>query len=77
MFDDSGQFVRFVSNAQVVSESDPALARRFTKPDDVGTGRRKMIDVAFDVNTGVTKNGGELQAEIAVSEENNTQAARS
>jgi len=33
--------------------------------------------VAFDVNTGVTKNGGKLQAEIAVSEENNTQAARS
>lgn len=36
-----------------------------------------MVGVSFYEKSGVAKDGWELQAEIAVSEEDNTQAARS
>ena len=77
MLDDGRELVRLVTDAPVMCDANPAVARNTTQPFVVGAVRCEMIGVSFYVKSGVAKDGWELQAEIAVSEEDNTQAARS
>jgi hypothetical protein len=77
VLDDGRELVRLVADAPVMRNGNPAAARDTSQPLVVRTVRREVVGVSFYVKAGVAKDGWELQAEIAVSEEDNTQAARS
>lgn len=77
MRNDRCKFIRLVSNAAVVSERYPAVSCGLTQPYIVRAVVREMVDVPLDGQTCAAKDVRELQAEITVCEENNTQAARS
>lgn len=77
MGNDRGKFVRLVPDAAVMTERHPATSCGLSQPHVVRTVVREMVNVPLDGQTAAAKNLRELQAEVAVGEENNTQAARS
>ena len=72
-----GKFVRLVPDAAVMTERNPATSCGLSQPYVVRTVVREMVDMPLDGQLGAAKDLRELQAEVAVGEENNTQAARS
>ena len=77
MLDDGGEFVRLVSDSPVMGDGDPTAARNVSQPHLVRTIRSKVIGVPLYEKSGVAEDGGKLPAEIAIGEEDNTQATRS
>ena len=71
------EFVGFVANAAVVCEGDPSLCGNGRQPFRVWTGRRKVVPMGFHQQARLSEYRWKRQAEIAVREEDNTQAARS
>lgn len=72
-----GQFIRLVAYVLVVRDDDPSAPANFDNPFFVLCVIRKVIDMPLDRNPRVLKERRELFAEIAISEENSAQAARS
>ena len=77
MPDDRSELVRFVANAGVMRDGDPTLAADGLEPLLVGGVGLEVIAVPFDAHTRLAQNLGEPFAEVAVSEEDTAQAARS
>lgn len=77
MGNDRGKFVRLVPDAAVMTERNPATSCSLTQPYIVRAIVREVVDMPLDSQPRAAKNLRELQAEVAVGEENNTQAARS
>lgn len=71
------KLVGFVANSAVVTDGDPALLADCFQPFIVGTIRLEVIRMPLDLEASSGKDFGELLAEVAIREENATQAARS
>ena len=71
------KFIRFITDATVVSNNNPSALPDCLQPDFVSTSIGKVISVLFNGNACVGKNSGEAPAQIAISEEYEAQAARS
>ena len=57
--------------------NDPALGSDLAQPDVVFAVVREVVGVPCYLDSRGEKNRGELQTEVAIRKENNTQAARS
>lgn len=71
------QFIGLIANTLVVRHRHPTLRRHRGKPFAVWAVGREVIHVSFDDEATVGEDVRKLQAEIAVGEEDNVQAARS
>ncbi len=71
------QLVGLVPDAAVVGERDPSPLPNRSKPYLVGAGGREVIQVTLDGQPCGGQDCGETRAEVAVGEEDNSQAARS
>jgi hypothetical protein len=71
------KLVRLVANAPIVRKGDPTAGGHLAQPLFVRRIRSEVIAVALYAKAGITEDGGELQAEIAIAKEDNTQATRS
>ncbi len=74
---DGVALVRFVADAAIVGERDPAALTNSLQPHFVGRVRRKVIRVSLDRQTGRPENLGKALTEIAIGEIDKAQAARS
>lgn len=70
-------FIRFVANATIVSNPNPATLANICEPYLVGRVRRKVVCVSFDRQTMRSGNLREALAEIAIGKIHKVQAARS
>lgn len=77
MLDHRGQFVRLVSDTAVVRDHDPSAPAHRFEPLRVWRVVREVACSAFDLQTGRGENTWKLLSEVAVSEEDPVQAARS
>ena len=74
VFHDRSELVGAVADVAVVGDGDPFALTDLAQPIRVRAVLRKMICVPFDVQTGVTKNGWKLLAQIAVGEKDRRHA---
>lgn len=74
---DGRELVRLVTDAPVMRQGDPAAAANIPQPFVVRAIRREMIGVSLYAKSGAAEDGWELQAEVAIGKEDNTQATRS
>ena len=74
VLDDGRKLVRLIADAPIVRDGDPAVARDIAQPFVVRAIRREVIGVSLYAKSGVTEDGGELQAKVTIGEEDNTQA---
>ncbi len=74
---DGGAFVRFVADALVVREGDPSALSDGLEPGLIRGIRGEVVGVAFDDESGGPQDLRKATPEIAVGEENTTQATRS
>lgn len=72
-----GEFVGLVANAGVVRHNNPAALTYGLQPDFVRTVVGKVVAVSLDRHTCGGKNLRKALAEVAVSEKDRVQAARS
>ena len=77
MGDDSGEFIRRVTDPAVVCEGYPTVPACHLQPLFICGVRTKVIAVAFDTESGLREYLGEAQPEVAIGEVDHTQAARS
>ena len=77
VLNDGRELVRLVSDSPVMCHGDPAAGCDISQPFVVRAIRREMIGVSLYAKSGVAQDGWELQAEIAIGKEDNTQATRS
>lgn len=70
-------FVRFVSNALIVSYRDPTARTHSLQPDFVWSFGSEMLHVPLDIETACAENLSKALTEIAVGKVNMAQAARS
>jgi hypothetical protein len=77
VLDDGRELVRLVADARVMRQGDPTAARDIPQPFVVRAIGREVIGVPLYAKSGVSKDGWKLQTEIAIREEDNTQATRS
>lgn len=72
-----GQLIRLVSNASVVRYGDPPFAGRQLEPFFIARVWSEVVGVTFDTQARISEDAWELQTQVAIREEDNTQAARS
>ena len=77
VLNDGAEFIRFVTDAAIVGERDPAALSDFLQPCLVGPIVGNMIGVPFDLESAGFQNLRESFAEIAIGEIDKAQAARS
>ena len=77
VLNDGAEFIRFVTDAAIVGERDPAAFPDRLKPRLVRRIRREVIRVPLDCQTAGFENLRESFAEIAIGEIDKAQAARS
>lgn len=75
--DHRSEFVGLVANASVVRDNHPAALTYRLQPGFVGTVVGKVIAMSLDRRTGGGKNLRKALPEVAVSEKDRVQAARS
>lgn len=71
------QFIRLVADPGVVGDGNPFAPAHLGQPVFVGALGREVIAVALDGEARALQDGREERAEVAISEEDNRQAARS
>ena len=77
MLYDRRELVRLVADARVVRQRDPSTLCHLPQPFVIRAIGRETINVPFYGKSRFAQDSGELQAKVAVGEEDSIQAARS
>lgn len=77
MADHGGKLVRLVANPSIMRDCYPAARADYLQPFFIPVIRREVISVTLDGQSGSCEDGGKSSTQIAIGEENASQAARS